>query len=165
MADIQENKLIFLENFPNELFGQILSYLFGVDAVFAFSLLNRRFQCLLEEYCQGFDFQSTNRSKFDFIFGQYNKQWWKSLRLSNEDTFAQIEYFFQNYSLIDDVSQLKSLSLLKIETVDQSIWLSEISCLSNLVSLTLKPICGEIISALDFPKLKRLVVTSCQNTQ
>ncbi|CAF3179080.1 unnamed protein product [Rotaria sp. Silwood2] len=49
---------IFLEHLPNELFAQIFSYLNGVDAVFAFSQLNHRFQCLLSENCQFFDYKS-----------------------------------------------------------------------------------------------------------
>jgi hypothetical protein len=154
-----------LEDLPNELFCQIFFYLSGVDTVFAFSSLNTRFQCLIKEYCQGFDFQLINKTKFDLIFDQYDKQWWKSLRLSNEDTPGQIEYFFQSYSLIDEISQLKSLSLSKIESINKSILLSQISFLTNLVSLTLKPICGRILSNIDLPKLKRLVVTSCKNTE
>ena len=96
MVDRQKNVVIIIEDLPNELFRQIFSYLTGIDAVFAFSLLNTRFQCLLKEYCQGFDFKSINKIKFDIIFNQYDKQWWKSLKLSNEDTPGQIEYFLCN---------------------------------------------------------------------
>jgi hypothetical protein len=165
MTNRKENEIIIFEDLPNELFCQIFSYLSGVDTVFAFSLLNRRFQCLLKEYCHGFDFQLINKMKFDIIFEQYNKQWWKSLKLSNEDIPGQIEYFFQCYSLIDEISQLKSLSLLNIESMNKSILLSQISFLTNLVSLTLKPICGRILLNIDLSKLKRLVVTSCRNTE
>ncbi len=69
----KQNSLTLLEHLPNELFAQIFSYLNGVDAVFAFSQLNYRFQCLLFDYCQF----------FDLVFQQH-------------DTPKQIEYFIEN---------------------------------------------------------------------
>jgi len=94
--DDRKNAVLVIENLPDELFRKIFSYLTGIDAVFAFSLLNTRFQCLLKKYCQGFDFKSINKIKFDIIFSQYDKQCWKSLKLSNEDVPKQIEYFLCN---------------------------------------------------------------------
>jgi len=162
MADRQENEINSIEALPNELFGQIFSYLNGIDASFAFSYLNTRFQCLLKEYCRRFDFLSINKIKFDIFFEQYDTQWCKSLRLSNDDdTHGQIEYFFRFYSLIDHFSQLKSLSLLNAG----SIIISQIVLPTNLVSLTLKPICGKTMSEFSFSNLKRLAITSCKNTE
>ena len=165
MAGRQVNKVNFIEDFPNELFAQIFSYLNGIDAVFAFSYLNTRFHCLLKEYCQRFDFKSINKIKFDIIIEQYDTQWCKSLRLSNDDdTYGQIEYFFQFYSIIDHFSQLNSLSLLKIESIDSLNLLSQIIFLPNLVSLTIKTVCGRIISKFNSLNLKQLAVISCRNT-
>lgn len=165
MVEKEERSLLVIEDLPNELFNQIFSYLTGIDSVYAFSLLNIHFQCLLKEYCLGFDFKSIDKKRFDIIFNQYNKQWWKSLRLSNEDISSEIEYFFENYSLIDDVSQLKSLSLVKMTFIHQSNLVFQLSFLTNLVSLTLKPICGQMMYNIDLPKLKRLVVSSCKTTE
>ena len=75
MVDRQETKLIVIEDLSNELFRQIFSYLKVIDAIFAFSSLNRRFEYLLNEYCQQFDFQSTNKILFDIMFSHYNTRW------------------------------------------------------------------------------------------
>jgi hypothetical protein len=56
-----------LEHLPNEILIEILFYLNGVDAVFSFSNVNNRFQCLLFEFCQFFDFKSISKTKFDLI--------------------------------------------------------------------------------------------------
>lgn len=153
------------EQLPNEIIAEIFSFLLGNDCVLAFSCLNQRFQCLIEEYSRGFNFQFVNKTQFDWFFEQYDKNWWKSLKLSNEYIFGQIEYFFQCYSLVDDRSQLQSLSLLQLEHVDQFHLSYQLSFLTNLVSLTIKPFCGQILSSIDLPNLKRLAISSCRNTQ
>ena len=56
-----ENHLILFEHLPDDLFVEIFSYLNGVDAVFAFSQLNYRFQCLIIKYCRIFDFKSISK--------------------------------------------------------------------------------------------------------
>ncbi|CAF4235041.1 unnamed protein product, partial [Adineta steineri] len=155
-----------IEDLPNELFVGIFSYLNGVDTVFAFLSLNNRFQKLLRKYCKVFDFKSSSKLQFDTIFDQYSTKRWKSLQLSNDDqTSGQIEYCFQRYPLSVYFTQLESLSLLKMKTSDLSI-LSELSFLTNLTSLKIGFICGEIISMYDLSdlkQLKRLVITSCFN--
>ncbi|CAF4174722.1 unnamed protein product, partial [Adineta steineri] len=161
----QENEITSIEDLPNELFGEIFSYLNGNDASFSLIYLNRRFQCLVKEYCQRLDFKSITKSKFDLIFEEYDTQWCQSLSLSNDHhTYGQIEYFLQFYSLIDHFSQLKSLTLYNRKSIDTFKLLSQIFLLTNLVSLTLKPICGKIMSEFDFFNLKRLAITSCKNT-
>ncbi len=55
---LKQTPLALLEHLPNEIFISIFSYLNDVDSIFAFSNLNNRFQCLLFEYCQFFDFKS-----------------------------------------------------------------------------------------------------------
>ncbi|CAF1293921.1 unnamed protein product [Adineta steineri] len=61
-----------LEHLPNELLAEIFSYLNGIDAIFAFSQLNQRFQYLLNENCFFFDFKSISKFQFDFIFQHYS---------------------------------------------------------------------------------------------
>ncbi|CAF1534581.1 unnamed protein product, partial [Adineta steineri] len=157
-----------IEDLPNELFVGIFSYLNGVDTVFAFLSLNNRFQKLLRKYCKIFDFKSSSKLQFDTIFDQYSTKRWKSLQLSNDDqTSGQIEYCFQRYPLSVYFTQLESLSLLKMKINNLPI-LSELSFLTNLTSLKIGFICGEIISMYDLSdlkQLKRLVITSCFNTR
>ncbi|CAF3896529.1 unnamed protein product, partial [Rotaria sp. Silwood1] len=79
------NFFTLFENFPNELFIEILSYLIATDAVIAFSNLNHCFQCLIFEFCQSFDFTSINKNKFDIIFQGHNTNRWHSLKLSDDN--------------------------------------------------------------------------------
>ena len=99
----ERNWSTFLEDLPNELFAQIFSYLNGVDDLFAFSHLNNRFQCLLIENCQFFDFKWISKLKFDLVFQYDNTKQWKSLRICDDKhTPDHVEYFCQFYSLIND---------------------------------------------------------------
>ncbi|CAF0993115.1 unnamed protein product [Adineta steineri] len=168
MNNNARDEFSIIEDLPNELFVGIFCYLNGVDTVFAFLSLNNRFQKLLRKYCKVFDFKSSSKLQFDTIFDQYSTKRWKSLQLSNDDqTSGQIEYCFQRYPLSVYFTQLEFLSLLKMKTSDLSI-LSELSFLTNLTSLKIGFICGEIISMYDLSdlkQLKRLVITSCFNTR
>jgi hypothetical protein len=158
----KRDHLKLLEYLPDELIGKIFSYLNGVDAVFAFSQLNYRFQCLLVKYCRRFDFKSIRKRKLNFVFQHCDTNQWKSLRFSNDDnTPEQIEYFFKCYSHTKTFSQLESLSLLGMEIDNMLIHLPS---LRNLVSLTMKSVCGQRMSTFDLPQLKKLVVQSCRNT-
>jgi hypothetical protein len=177
-----------LEHLPNEIFVEIFSYLNGIDAAFAFLQLNYRFQSLLFEYCQLFDFKSISKTKFDLVLEQHDRLRWKSLQLSNDDdTPGQIEYFIENYPLIKHFSQLQSLSILKLKSPDKlkilidefrsllkstskplytyEILVDQLRSLTNLQSLTIESICGTAMTNLNFPKLKRLVLSSCRNTK
>jgi len=99
---------------PHELIGKIFSYLNGVDAVFAFSQVNYRFQRLLLKYCQRFDFKSIRKRKLNYVFQHCDTNQWKSLRFSYDDnTPEQIEYFFEFYAHIKTFPQLESLYELK----------------------------------------------------
>lgn len=98
----KQNLSTLLEYLPNELFAQIFSYLNGVDAVFAFSQLNDRFQCLILKYCPFFDFKSISKIEFDRVFQHDDTKQCKSLRISNDDHRPDhLEYFCQFYSLIN----------------------------------------------------------------
>jgi hypothetical protein len=109
------NRSKLFEYLPNEIFAEILSYLNGVDTVFAFSQLHHRFQCLLFEYCRSFDFQSISKSQFDLVSQFHNTKRWKSLRISDDKhTPDFVEYFCQFCSLINDFPQLGSLAILRI---------------------------------------------------
>jgi hypothetical protein len=159
--------LALLEQLANEIFVEILSYLNGIDAVFAFSQLNHRFQSLLCEYCQVFDFKSTSKQKFDLVLQRHDTQQCKSLQLSNDEhTPRQIEYFIKNYSLIEHFPQLESLSILKLKDVYRSHSIfHQLQFLPNLHSLIIESICRTTISHFDLPKVKRLVVSSCKDTK
>ncbi|UJR16639.1 hypothetical protein I4U23_003539 [Adineta vaga] len=157
-----------LEYLPNEIFISIFSYLSGVDTVLAFSNLNSRFYSLSNQYCYFFDFKSISKTKLDFILTQQrNKQFWKSLQLSNneDETPGQIEYFCQLYSLSNICPQLESLSLLNIEQIhnNEELLTQLLLSSSNLQSLTIEPICATVLSNINLSQLKRLVIHSCKN--
>lgn len=158
----KENRSKLLEYFPNEIFGQIFSYLNGVDAVFAFSNLNHRFQCLLYEYCWSFNFHSISRRQFDVILQQHDTNRWKSLRISDDNqTPDHLEYFCHCYSLENGFPRLKSLSLFNLNVEKKYRIFSQLPSLTNLVSLTIESMCGENMSPFSLPNLKRLVFSSC----
>jgi hypothetical protein len=135
-----------------------------------------------------FDFKSISKAKFDLVLQQHDRLRWKSLQLSNDDdTPGQIEYFIENYPLIKHFSQLQSLSILKLKSSDRlkilidhfislaistskppytyEILVDQLRSLTNLQSLTIESICGTAMTNLNFPKLKRLVLSSCRNTK
>jgi hypothetical protein len=152
------------EQLPNEIFAEIFSYLNGIDAIFAFSKLNHRFQCLLFEYCQSFDFQSISKSQFDFVSQHHNTKQWKSLRISDDKhTPDFVEYFCQVYSLIDDFPQLKSFAIVNLNSKQNYTIFSLLPLLTNLVVLKIESVCGEKMSPFDLLNLKKLVFTSCAN--
>lgn len=154
-----------LEQLPNELFIEIVSYLNGVDALYAFSQLNTRFQHVTFNYCSIFDFKSVSKAKFDFVIRQEDKQQWRWLRLSDDfDTPGQITLFFRQVSLANDLSQLRSLTLVNSSQEDKTVLLSQINSLVNLESLSIDSICGKDMSPIDLPLLKRLIVSSCCHT-
>jgi hypothetical protein len=153
-----------LFDLPNEVFIEIFSYLNGVDAVFAFGNVNRRFQCLLLESCQYFNLKSISKMKFDFICEEYRIERCKSLRLcNNEYSRGQIGQFFRCYRLMEFCCELECLSLLKIESCCPIF--DQFPFLINLHSLTIKSICGRTMRKFSLPKLRRLVLRSCRNTQ
>ena len=151
-----------LEQLPNELFVEIFAYLSGADVVYSFSQLNIRIKNLILNYCHTFDFQSVHKTKFDLVIQQHNPRHWHSLRLSNDDeTPGQIEYFLRLHPLNQRVSQLKSIAFADVNPINGNVLLSQLPSLVNLVSLTIKSVCGECLSSLSLPSLKRLVLTSC----
>lgn len=167
MVSTQENQnfLASFEHLPNELFIKIVSYLTGTDAIMAFADLNYRFQCLIFEICQTLNFTSISKSNFDIIFRYQQTNRWHSLKLSDgNDTPGQVRYFFENYSLIRNFSQLQSLSIIKIDPFNDYPLLSQLPFLTNLVSLEIESICGNNISEFDLPKLKKLTLSSCAHT-
>jgi hypothetical protein len=167
MSNGEENESSLIEDLPNELFVQIFSYLNGIDAVLAFSSLNHRFKRLLRRYCQVFDFKSKSKYQFDTVFDEHSTKNCKCLQLSNdENTPGQIKYCSERYPLSVYFPQLKSLSLLNINPIDQSIFF-QLSSLTNLISLKIEFINTILMSTLDcshFKQLKRLVVNTSLNT-
>lgn len=154
-----------IEKIPNEIFAEILSYLNCVDAVIAFGYLNRRIQCLLDEYCRSFDLTSTNKTNFDSIFKRQNTKRWHSLKLSDRAcTPGQVRYFLANHSLGDEFSQLQSLSVVNILHQDILSLFIQIPFLSNLTSLEIESLCGKEIPEFEFPNLKNLTITTCSDT-
>jgi hypothetical protein len=155
-----------LEYLPNELFEEIFSYLNGVHVVYAFSQLNSRFQRLLFNFNYQFlSFHQKNKHQFDLVFRICDTKQCKSLKLLNDEyTYGQIDYFFQNYSLVQHFSSLELFSITNSKSLNESLLLTQLPFLSNLISLTLKSICGEKMSEFDLPNLKKLVFASCTNT-
>jgi hypothetical protein len=140
MVDKQRNDNFFtlFENLPNEIFVEILSYLAATDAVIAFSSLNYRFQCLIFKFCQSFDFTSISKKKFDIIIQSHDTNQWHSLKLSDGiKTPGQVKYFFENYSLINNFSQLQSLSIVEIKRFNRYPLLSQLRLLTILFHLKL----------------------------
>jgi hypothetical protein len=181
------------ERLPNELLIEIFTYLNGVDTVYAFSQLNTRFQSLLINYVNVFDFKSISKAKFDYVIKHHDIHQWQSLRLSDDDeTPGQIKHFCQRYPLLQCISQLRSLCALNmtakyaqefllqlkispdhhlsldIENIVllniENICGANIQSFDYLVSLEIGNICGENIQAFELSSLKRLVVTGCKHT-
>ena len=163
IPNIRHHSEILLEHLPNELLSEILSYLNGVDAFIAFSSLNNRFQDLLLQYSRLFNFKALSKTKFDRIFQRYDTRQWLSLQLFNDpNTPGQIEHFMEKYSSINRFSQLRSLSIFSMTSLDGCKF-SQLPFVENLVSLKIGPICGTKISGLNLPNLKHLVLASCEN--
>ncbi|CAF0747201.1 unnamed protein product [Rotaria sordida] len=153
------------EHLPNELFVEIFGYLNGVDAVYAFSQLNIRFQRLLNYYVNNFDFKSVSKAKFNYITQLHDIHRWRSLCLSNDDnTPGQIKYFSQLFPPNEYIHQLESLTVLHMKPENAQEFLLQIRSLNNLVSLSIGLICGLNIQSMELPSLKRLVLTSCKHT-
>jgi hypothetical protein len=153
------------EQLPNELLIEIFTYLYGVDTVYAFSKLNTRFQSVLIQYVNIFDFKSISKGKFDYVIQHHDIHQWRSLRLSDDDeTPGQIRLFCQLYPLHQYISQLQSLCAVKMTSKYAQEFVSQLISFDHLVSLEIGNICGENIQAFELPSLKRLVVTGCKHT-
>jgi hypothetical protein len=154
-----------IEQLPNELFIEIFAFLSGVDTVYAFSQLNTRFQSLLIQHVNSFDFQSISKAKFDYVIQHHDIQQWRSLRLSEDDqTSGQIILFCQLYPSHQYISQLKSLCVVNMTPKYAQEFISQLVSFDHLVSLEIGNICGEKIQPFELPSLKRLVVTACKHT-
>jgi hypothetical protein len=124
------------EDLPNELFVEIFGYLNGVDTVYAFSQLNIRFQCLLNNYVTNFNFKSVSKAKFYFIIQRHDTHRWRSLCLSDDDnTPGQIELFCQLYPPAKYIHRLESLAVLNMTPKYAQGFLLQIGSFSNLISL------------------------------
>lgn len=155
-----------LEQLPTELFIDIFRYLNGVDAVFAFSQLNTRFEDMIFKFSLVFDFKSMSKAKFDFVTEYHQKERWLALGLSNAyDTPGQIEYFCKRYSLANEFTLLRSLSLGDMQIKDTDALFPQLKALTNLVSLSIGSFCGKRMPLLELPQLKRLTVHTCFHTE
>ncbi|CAF0822933.1 unnamed protein product [Rotaria sp. Silwood1] len=153
------------ESLPNELFVDVFSYLSDVDAVYAFSRLNKRFQHLILNYCYTFDFKSVNKTKFTYVIQQHDIHRWQSLRLSDDNNApGQVTYFCQLFSFTENISQLKALSIINIKPNTESLFLSNLTSFTHLVSLSIGSVCGKTIPFLELPTLKNLVINSCMHS-
>jgi hypothetical protein len=154
-----------LEYLPNELFVEIFGYLNGVDTIYAFSKLNIRFQCLLNDYVKSFNFKSVSKAKFDYVTQVHNIHQWRSLCLSDDDnTPGQIKLFCRLFPPAQYIHQLKSLTALNMTLTYAQEFLLQIGSFNNLISLSIGTVCGFDIRAIELPSLKRLVLTSCKHT-
>jgi hypothetical protein len=154
-----------LEQLPNELIIEVFAFLNGVDTVYAFSQLNTRFQSLLIQYVNIFDFKSISKAKFDYVIQHHDIQQWKSLRLSEDDeTPGQIRVFCQLYPSHQYIFQLQSLCVVNMTPRYAQEFISQLVSFDHLVSLEIGNICGKDIQPFELPSLKRLVVTACKHT-
>jgi hypothetical protein len=150
---------------PNELFVEIFSYLSDVDTVCAFSRLNQRFRCLTLNYCDTFDFKSVSKAKFNYVLQQHDIHHWRSLRLSDDDkTPGQITHFCQLYPFAEHISELEVLSINNMKSTTALIILPQLQSFTHLVSLSIGYVCGKAIPLLEMPTLKRLVISSCMDS-
>ena len=155
-----------LEQLPNELFIDIFRYLNGVDAVYAFSQLNIRFEAMIFKFSLVLDFKSMSKAKFDFVTEYHSRRRWLALGLSNaHDTLGQIEYFCKRYSLANEFTLLRSLSLGDMQIKDTVALFPQLNALTNLVSLSIGSFCGKHMPRLELPQLKRLTVHTCCPTE
>ncbi len=141
------------EQLPNELLIEIFTYLNGVDTVYAFSKLNTRFQSLLIQYVNIFDFKSISKAKFDYVIQHHDIHQWRSLRLSDDnETPGQIRLFCQRYPLIQYISQLRSLCALNMTPEYAQEFLSQFKISpGHLASLHIENIFKENIQLFDDP--------------
>jgi len=155
-----------LESLPNELFLDIFSYLSSVDAVFAFSQLNNRFQCLTLNYSNTFDFKLVSKKKFDHVIRQHDMHRWRSLRLSDDDkTPGQVTYFCQSFSFNENISQLQTLSIINTKSDTALLFLRQLTLFTHLVSLSIGFVCGQTVPLVQLCSLKHLVINSCTHTK
>lgn len=158
--------ITLIERLPNELILDVCSYLTGVDAVCAFSRLNQRFLSLTRDYCNTFDFKSISKAKFDYVIQQNNTYRWQSLRLSDDDnTPSQVKYFCDLFPFDKHILQLKVLSIINMKPNTASIFSSQLTSFTNLVSLSIGFICGNSIPFLQLTSLKHVVINSCMHTK
>ena len=154
--------VIILEDLPNELFIEVLTYLTSIDIILTFGKLNHRFQSLITQYCKRFDFQFINKFQCDSIFRVQNTNQWTSLRLSDDDQKPfWIDHLLENYISKNNFSQLQFLSVGSLKDNARKLFFSMLSSLPNLVSLSIDSVCGEDILPFDLPKLQKLVFGSC----
>jgi tRNA uridine 5-carbamoylmethylation protein Kti12 len=110
-----------------------------------------------------------SKAKFDRVFWQYDTQQWKSLQFSDDDDddiHEQIDYFTDNYFLIELFPQLQSFSMLKIKTgYRYNTLLYQLQSLTNLNSLIIESICRTTMPKFYLSKLQRLILSSCRNTK
>ncbi|CAF1273594.1 unnamed protein product, partial [Adineta steineri] len=101
---------------------------------------------------------------FDLIFKYHKTNRWHSLKNSDDiNSSGQVKYFFENDFLINNDAQLKSSSIIKIQSFNQYPLLFQLPFLTNLVSLQIESICENSISHFDLPQLKKLIFSSCIN--
>jgi hypothetical protein len=155
-----------IERLPNEIFLEIFNYLSDADAVYAFSQLNARFQCLALHYCHTFDFKSVSKAKFKLIIAKHDTKRWRALRLSDDDdTPGQITLFSQLFPFAKCVPQLHALSLVNMKPKTAQYLVSHLKTFTHLVSLTIGSICGKDLSILELPSLKYLIIHSCKHSK
>jgi hypothetical protein len=155
-----------LERLPNELFIETFSYLSDVDIVYAFSQLNHRFQCLIHDCCNTFDFTSVSKSKFKLVIREHDTKQWRSLRLSDDDeTPGQVILFSHLFPFAKRVPQLEALSLINMKPKIAQVLMLQLKTFAHLVSLTIGTVCGENIPSLELPSLKHLVVSACKTSK
>ncbi|CAF0944792.1 unnamed protein product [Adineta steineri] len=153
------------EYLPNEVCVEVFSYLNGVDTVYAFSSLNSRFQSLINNYVDIFNFKSVSKKKFCFVIQHRNIKRWRSLCLSNnDDTPGQIKLFCQLFPSTKYIHQLQSLTILNTQRIDTERFLLQVPLFNNLVSLSIENVCGVSIQSINLPKLQQLTLTSCKYT-
>ncbi|UJR35688.1 hypothetical protein I4U23_028437 [Adineta vaga] len=154
------------EQLPNELLIEIFIYQINIDILYSFSKLNSRFQSLLLNYHDRFDFKSVTKTKMNYISHEHITEQCRSLRLSDdEQTPGQIAYFFHKLPCERYISQLEVLSLIHMDPNYTQILSLKLNQLTNLVSLTLGNICGKQMVPLNLPFLRNLVVTTCHHNK
>ena len=125
-----------LGRLPNELLYRILGILDNETILFSFRLTCRRFYSIVQSYNHyQLDFRSISKPNFRSICRSIHPAHIVSLTLSNENQTAnQIKCFLSSFS-VQQMTRLRSLTLLKIDYQDFNTILQPLSTLSSL-SLT-----------------------------
>ena len=154
-----------LEQLSNELFIEIFRYLNGVDAGYAFSKLNVRFEQMTLDCNCVFDFKSASKAKFDLVTESHNRRRMVSTRPIQCWQFTESNHIFLSTIISRERFYPTAITFAWGNAIqDRRVLLPQLNALVNLVFLSIHSLCGEELASLELPQLKQLTVSNCSFT-